>query len=1138
MKHVGMTVFLFVAWGAAAGGLTFHVATDGADTNPGTRAKPFATLERARDEIRKQKAAGALPAGGVTVEVAGGRYRLPATFALAAEDSGAPGSPIVYRCDPKARAWLFAGQDVPVSALRPLTDAALLARVPEGARAHVRCLDLKQAGIPYYLRLPDRFNCQFITPYVKRFSKRELAAKLGYKPEYGYEPGVWAPLEVFCDGVALTPARWPNRDAVRIDEIIDEGEGFAIDNIRGGTFAQPSLKEKLKLWAGADEVILHGYFRRDYYCYSVRAAKIDPEKATLTLSHGSLDRKNKPHQRFYAHHLPEELDQPGEWYLKRDTGLLCLWPPEDARTLTFSMLTAPAIRLDNASHVTLRGFGVEGGRARGIEVSGGVSNCVTACEIRNMGGEGVAVLEGIGHRVAGCDIHDTGSGALLLKGGDRSALTPAGHVAENNHIHHISERLVRVAPIVIQGVGNRVSRNLIHNIPYVVVQFNGNEHVMEGNEIFYALEGVNELGVFYTGRDWTTRGNVIRNNFVHHVTGVPTWGVRFVHLDDSASGTEIFGNVCYKLEGGIDICGGNENKIHDNLFVQCKNTVNLAPRGIDMFKSDGKGGFVFGSEKKDWETLANQLRAFKWNRPPYSERYPKLVAIFGKEPIAAPWWNEIQRNLAVDCGQHIAVPPQADRWECVVTNNWSGADPGFVEPDPARLDFRLKPDAEVYAKVGFQPIPFGKIGVYGSPERASWPVACQRPPAGWKPRWLLARETAGKAAVRIFPVADIKRGRAIVIDGKVNNEEWSPPGYDGSEPLRHEAASVGYRPDGGTDVLPATAYIETDGEALYVAFITQAEPGQPSGRPPRWGRDDAVQISLAVAEPPEKMPGTERPFIFRGYADGHVEGGAESGWTGLEVARSLEGVRYAAHAAGEKNWTAEFRIPFAAFGFSEKVAGNRPVLANLAVYRAAGKALLQWGKASGESWDVQRGRALWLKPFGPLACLPGCRPSTVDIYIKLDGNAPARSVEAGEGCEVPAWGKDGNRLMASFGTVRGDCWKEFRFRFTLKADASASFSLMGASDAWTYYDDFKVEGAAFDNPDFEGEAGKDGRCPGWVVDTAKGAGVVRPPDGAASGLWAAKANADARLSKMIPLKKGVPVTVTFRARAALPLATD
>jgi hypothetical protein len=46
-------------------------------------------------------------------------------------------------------------------------------------------------------------------------------------------------------------------------------------------------------------------------------------------------------------------------------------------------------------------------------------------------------------------------------------------------------------------------------------------------------------------------------------------------------------------------------------------------------------------------------------------------------------------------------------------------DPLFF--DVAQEDFRLKPDSPAM-KLGFQPISFDKIGLYDSPERASWPI--------------------------------------------------------------------------------------------------------------------------------------------------------------------------------------------------------------------------------------------------------------------------------------------------------------------------------------------------------------------------------------------------------------------------------
>lgn len=51
------TILLFALSGHAA---QLYVSTAGSDLNRGTRAKPFATLERARDEVRRLRHADQL----------------------------------------------------------------------------------------------------------------------------------------------------------------------------------------------------------------------------------------------------------------------------------------------------------------------------------------------------------------------------------------------------------------------------------------------------------------------------------------------------------------------------------------------------------------------------------------------------------------------------------------------------------------------------------------------------------------------------------------------------------------------------------------------------------------------------------------------------------------------------------------------------------------------------------------------------------------------------------------------------------------------------------------------------------------------------------------------------------------------
>jgi len=92
---------------------TYYVSPTGSDNNPGTEARPFATLVRARDAIRDMKRQIGLPDGGVTVMLRGGRYFLEDALVLTPQDSGTQESPIVYSAYP--------GERVVVSGGRPIT---------------------------------------------------------------------------------------------------------------------------------------------------------------------------------------------------------------------------------------------------------------------------------------------------------------------------------------------------------------------------------------------------------------------------------------------------------------------------------------------------------------------------------------------------------------------------------------------------------------------------------------------------------------------------------------------------------------------------------------------------------------------------------------------------------------------------------------------------------------------------------------------------------------------------------------------------------------------------------------------------------------------------------------------------------
>src|SRR5262245_37528947 len=101
-----MTVLLFLLV-AVAPGQTFYVSPQGSDANPGTKGKPFKSLERARDQVRRINRGAARD---VTVYLRSGRYELASPVHFTEADSGADGRRVTYASHPGETAVLTGGR--------------------------------------------------------------------------------------------------------------------------------------------------------------------------------------------------------------------------------------------------------------------------------------------------------------------------------------------------------------------------------------------------------------------------------------------------------------------------------------------------------------------------------------------------------------------------------------------------------------------------------------------------------------------------------------------------------------------------------------------------------------------------------------------------------------------------------------------------------------------------------------------------------------------------------------------------------------------------------------------------------------------------------------------------------------------
>jgi len=541
MRTLLFVFFIAASCSLSAAAADLYVSTEGQDAWSGQSAEPnasqtdgpFATLQRARDEIRRIKAGGEL-SEPLTVHVRAGQYALPQTLKLDAQDSGTAAAPVLWRGYQAERPELIGGR--PVADFQPYQDEILQA-------------DLRAQGLEGVV----------FRQLIFAGRRQHLARYPNFDPQNPYGGG-WA----YADGQAVPMyAEVPGEDRRTLQ--------YQVGDTRS--------------WAHPEEGEVFVFPRYNWWNNIVRIASIDRDTRTIKLA-GDCSYPIRPTDRYYVRNQFEELDAPGEWYLDQRTGTLYFWPPEPLRDRPVYVPTMRTI-LDfgpGTAHVTFRGFVFECCEGTAIAMRETTACRIAASIIRNVGdygGSGVTISGGKDNGVAGCDLHDIGRDAITLGGGDRKTLTAAGNFADNNYIHHTGVFYKQGVGVSLSGVGNRVSHNLIHDCPRFGIGFGGNNLVIEYNHIRHVNLETADTGAIYTGgRDWLgSRGTQIRYNYFHDILGYGqehgqwvsphyAWGI---YLDDNAGGVDVIGNVVARaVRGLIHLHNGRDNLIENNILIDGK----------------------------------------------------------------------------------------------------------------------------------------------------------------------------------------------------------------------------------------------------------------------------------------------------------------------------------------------------------------------------------------------------------------------------------------------------------------------------------------------------------------------------------------------------------------------------------------
>jgi len=704
---------LLLPWMAAIGpafAAEVHVAPHGSDTHTGTAARPFASLERARDAIRQARQS--TPRQAMTIWLHGGHYPRQRSFELAAEDSGTPSAPLIIAARPGERPVLSGMASVPKAAFAPVTDPDVLGRIIDpAARQGLLQADLRAAGITDFGAIGRR----------------------GFRiPGHHAAP---APVHLHHGGERQPLARWPNRDEgfpallsrfhqprlgvvarnriIDPGPVLDDGPGFWS---RGGTFGVAF--DRLAHWSRAEEIWLDGVFGASWEWSYNRVAALDPAQRRITLATGEVNgiRADWSGDFFFAENLLEEIDRPGEWFIDRQRGLLYLLPPaswnEANQRTELSMLAQPMIRLRNASHVVLRGLVMEGGRDAALAVEGGQGVRLERSEVRNFSTGGVR-MAGLRHGVTGSRLRDIGGAAVSLTCGNTETLERGDCFAEDNHIHDWGwYHKVYAGAVTAFGVGQRILHNHIHNGPHGAVFIFGNDHLLEGNRIHHVVETFIDMGAVYanTGARPLQRGHVVRRNHFHDIGQVFT-AQAAVYLDNMSRGWLVEENLFERIGGGgrapvpgshaVKLNAASHILVRHNLFLDSTLPISLGSHAARVFLPRFR---PIWEQDIPPERLANL---------PHLQRYPELARFWSEDhgrPVDVRFERNVIWNHTVPLRPSVAGRADQQVVEATLdqigtlqrSGNWIAEAPSAAAPTEIELRRRI-PDFPAFDRRHFGP---------------------------------------------------------------------------------------------------------------------------------------------------------------------------------------------------------------------------------------------------------------------------------------------------------------------------------------------------------------------------------------------------------------------------------------------------
>jgi len=558
-------VLLLILLSLPVAAAEIYVSPAGDDGNPGTKAAPLKTFAGAQRAVRRIKGDAT---GPITVVFAGGKYYLPQTVVLTAEDSGREAAPITYAAAPGETVIISGGTKVEAD-WKPYRDGIMRAAVPEGFTSDQLFIDGQRQHMARYP------NCDPNAQYFNGFAADcigDQRAQTWSDPAGGFlhamHRSLWGDFHYLITG----------KDA---DGKLQYVGGWQ-NNRRMGMHGRYRFVENVFEELDAPGEWFLDSKKNTLFCYP-------PEG--VDLHNAMIEAVRLPH----LVELRGSQQAPVKFVTFRGMTFT-------HTTRTFMDNKEPLLRSD---WTTYRG---------GAIFFNGAEDCAVRDSVIDQVGGNAVFVSNYNRRIeiTGCRISDAGASAVALVGdpdalrsplfeyhqtqtleamdrlpGPKTDNYPAECLVFDNLIYRNGRVEKQTAGVnICMAAEITVRHNSVYDCPRAGINicdgaFGG--HLIELNDVFDTVKETGDHGSFNSwGRDrfWhPDRGRTAE--WVRQHPDMPKWDCRRtivirnnrwrcdhgwdIDLDDGSSNYELYNNLC--LAGGIKLREGYFRKVYNNIMV-------------------------------------------------------------------------------------------------------------------------------------------------------------------------------------------------------------------------------------------------------------------------------------------------------------------------------------------------------------------------------------------------------------------------------------------------------------------------------------------------------------------------------------------------------------------------------------------